>query len=116
MATDDPDEVVGINTVDELAARRGAAPAAAGVVTMDRLFTPWRLAYVNGDTGKDEGCVFCDVHAADAGRLNYVLHRGRHWYVMLNRYPYNSGHLLLVLTGITLRSRGLPGRGAAGDG
>jgi ATP adenylyltransferase len=64
---------------------------------MDRLFTPWRLAYVKGDTGKNEGCVFCDVHAADGDDLNYVLHRGAHWFVMLNRYPYNNGHLLVVL-------------------
>lgn len=66
-------------------------------MTGDRLYTPWRLAYVKGDTGKNEGCVFCDVHAADDDAGNYVLHRAAHWYVMLNRYPYNNGHLLLVL-------------------
>jgi ATP adenylyltransferase len=67
-------------------------------MTMDRLFTPWRLAYVKGDTGKNEGCVFCDVQSSLDDAANYVLHRGAHWYVMLNRYPYNNGHLLLVLS------------------
>ncbi len=66
-------------------------------MTMDRLFTPWRLAYVTGDTGKNEGCVFCDVQSSGDDAANHVLHRGTHWYVMLNRYPYNNGHLLLVL-------------------
>jgi ATP adenylyltransferase len=66
-------------------------------MTMDRIFTPWRLAYVTGETGKNEGCVFCDVQSSGDDAGNYVLHRGTHWYVMLNRYPYNNGHLLLVL-------------------
>lgn len=45
---------------------------------------------------KEEGCVFCnrlDVPEKE----HYILHRGRYWYVILNLYPYNSGHLLLVL-------------------
>lgn len=61
---------------------------------MDRLYTPWRLEYVKGE--KDEqGCVFCNAIAGD-DRENYILHRSRHWYVILNRYPYNCGHLLVV--------------------
>lgn len=63
---------------------------------MDRLYTPWRFAYVTG-TRSDTGCVFCTVLAAADDDGNQVLHRGRGWTVMLNRYPYNNGHLLLVL-------------------
>ncbi len=63
---------------------------------MDRLYTPWRFAYVTG-ASKDDGCVFCHVLAAADDHANQVLHRGDHWVVMLNRYPYNNGHLLLVL-------------------
>ena len=45
---------------------------------------------------KEEGCVFCNrLHCDD--REHYILHRGEHWYILLNLYPYNSGHLLLVL-------------------
>jgi ATP adenylyltransferase len=63
---------------------------------LDRLYTPWRYAYVTG-TKRKEGCVFCGVLASREDRDNQVLHRGEHWVVMLNRYPYNNGHLLLVL-------------------
>lgn len=62
---------------------------------MDRLCTPWRFAYVAGERPED-GCVFCNRLKCDE-RENYVLHRGRFWYLLLNLYPYNSGHLLLVL-------------------
>ncbi|MCP4571961.1 MAG: HIT domain-containing protein [bacterium] len=45
---------------------------------------------------KEQGCVFCNrLDAPD--KEHYVLHRGRYWYVILNLYPYNNGHLLLVL-------------------
>jgi ATP adenylyltransferase len=44
----------------------------------------------------EEGCVFCNRLDCD-DREQYVLHRGRHWYILLNLYPYNSGHMLLVL-------------------
>lgn len=63
---------------------------------MERLYTPWRYRYVTGET-REDGCVFCNVLASDDDQGNFVLHRGAHWLVMLNRYPYNNGHLLLVL-------------------
>ena len=62
---------------------------------MDRLCTPWRFAYVTGEK-KEEGCVFCNRVQCDE-QENFVLHRGEHWYMLLNLYPYNSGHILLVL-------------------
>jgi len=45
---------------------------------------------------KEDGCVFCNRIDCD-DREHYVLYRGLHWYILLNLYPYNSGHLLLVL-------------------
>ena len=62
---------------------------------MDRLCTPWRFKYVTG-MEKEEGCVFCNRLACEEAE-HFVLHRGRHWYLILNLYPYNNGHLLLVL-------------------
>ena len=44
----------------------------------------------------EEGCVFCNRLECDEHE-HFVLHRGSHWYVLLNLYPYNSGHMLLVL-------------------
>ena len=62
---------------------------------MDRLYAPWRFTYVTGEK-TETGCVFCNRLDCDE-RENFVLHRGSHWYLIMNRYPYNSGHLLLVL-------------------
>jgi ATP adenylyltransferase len=61
---------------------------------MERLWSPWRLAYVTG-TGASDGCVFCDVEAHPQ-RDDLTLVRGRLCYVILNLYPYNNGHLMVV--------------------
>jgi ATP adenylyltransferase len=66
---------------------------------MERLWSPWRLAYVTGQTGDKARCVFCDAAdpAPDASdQDSLVLVRGRHVYVILNLYPYNNGHLMVV--------------------
>lgn len=66
---------------------------------MEIKFTPWRMNYIKG-TGEPnkEGCVLCNLHqaspAGDPDRL--LLHRGRHCYVVMNLYPYNTGHLMVV--------------------
>lgn len=45
---------------------------------------------------KEEGCVFCNRLSCDEEE-HFVLYRGSHWYLLLNLYPYNNGHILLVL-------------------
>jgi ATP adenylyltransferase len=64
---------------------------------MDRLWSPWRLAYVTGGTGT-ASCIFCDAaEAGDSpGDAPLVLHRGTHAFVILNLFPYNNGHLMIV--------------------
>jgi ATP adenylyltransferase len=62
---------------------------------MDRLWSPWRLAYVTG-TSSSSGCIFCDAAAAGSEPESLVLVRGRLAYVILNLYPYNNGHLMVV--------------------
>jgi ATP adenylyltransferase len=61
---------------------------------MKRLWTPWRMKYL--ESKRPEGCVFCNKIAADEDRANHILYRGRHACVMLNLYPYNSGHLMVI--------------------
>jgi ATP adenylyltransferase len=62
---------------------------------MERLWSPWRLAYVTGTGDPAPGCVFCTaLTRADAEPL--LLYRGRTCYVILNLYPYNNGHLMIV--------------------
>jgi len=61
---------------------------------MERLWTPWRLAYVSGG-GDSGGCVFCDAcTSGDAEPL--IVFRGAACYVILNLFPYNNAHLLIV--------------------
>ena len=61
---------------------------------MHRLWSPWRLAYVTGTAGSTPStrCIFCDASS------DLVLVRGRVSYVILNLYPYNNGHLMVVPT------------------
>jgi ATP adenylyltransferase len=61
---------------------------------LDRLWSPWRLQYVT-DTTPRTGCVFCDAtRASDEQAL--IVFRGALAYVILNKYPYNNGHLMVV--------------------
>lgn len=62
---------------------------------MDRLWAPWRMDYIraNGDDGR---CVLCVGERADEDRRRLVLQRGEHAYVMMNRYPYSNGHLMIA--------------------
>ncbi len=62
---------------------------------MDYLWTPWRYRYV-AEAGKDGACIFCSALAAgdDAGRK--ILHRGRLNFIILNLYPYTTGHSMVV--------------------
>ena len=63
---------------------------------MERLWSPWRLAYVTG-TGQAESCIFCDAAAPSHPEGDHlILMRGRVSYVILNLYPYNNGHLMVV--------------------
>lgn len=65
---------------------------------MDRLWSPWRSQYIaSGVDSRREGCVFCTIAASpDQDATNYVLHRGEHSFVVLNIYPYTTGHLMVV--------------------
>ncbi len=73
---------------------------------MERLWTPWRLSYVTGASG-GAGCLFCDAAQAEAGdHQELVLLRAPLVYVILNRYPYNNGHLMVVVNRHVANLRG----------
>jgi ATP adenylyltransferase len=90
---------------------------------MDRLWTPWRYSYITGDKKEgarkgvpealagwpgDHGCVFCNMIAAldwatakgmpatEAERAIHLLERGKTCFMVLNHFPYNNGHLMVV--------------------
>lgn len=58
------------------------------------LYSPWRIDYILGE--KPEDCVLCRFQQEGRDRENLIIWRGELAYVMLNRYPYNNGHLMIV--------------------
>ena len=64
---------------------------------MDHLWTPWRRAFVEGATTDAlTACFLCAAPAAHDDRANLILLRAERAYVLLNLYPYNSGHLMIA--------------------
>ena len=62
---------------------------------MEHLWAPWRLAYVTDASGpRNDDCIFCNT--SGPGRADLMLFRGRVSFVILNLYPYNNGHLMVV--------------------
>jgi ATP adenylyltransferase len=62
---------------------------------MERLYTPWRLAYVTQASRTMPACIFCAaLNTRDREEL--VIHRGGQAFVILNKFPYNNGHLMVV--------------------
>lgn len=62
---------------------------------MNHLWAPWRIRYIENHE-KEKGCVFCIAQAKQDGVANLIAYRGELAYVILNRYPYTSGHLMVV--------------------
>ncbi len=60
------------------------------------LWAPWRMEFITAE--KPKGCIFCDFPAAPEAedRKNLIVRRGAHAFVILNRFPYTSGHLMVV--------------------
>jgi ATP adenylyltransferase len=66
---------------------------------MEIKFTPWRMNYIKGGSASEQaGCVLCNLPAAATAEdaANLLLYRGRRCYVVMNLYPYNTAHLMVV--------------------
>ena len=63
---------------------------------MERLWTPWRRAFVEGADNRSAECFLCAIVAEHDDRKNLVPFRGERVFVLLNLYPYNSGHLMVA--------------------
>ena len=64
---------------------------------MEIKFTPWRMAYIKHEgEPANSGCVLCALGQQPPSAENLVLHRGTHCYVVLNKFPYNTAHLMVV--------------------
>ena len=62
---------------------------------MDYLWSPWRYRYLT-ETPKVQQCIFCEMVAANQDEQRLIVHRGELNFVVLNRFPYTSGHLMVV--------------------
>jgi ATP adenylyltransferase len=62
---------------------------------MDYLWTPWRYQYLTA-AGKPDGCIFCAAAADSDDRGHLVIHRAARNFLILNRFPYTNGHLMIV--------------------
>ena len=64
---------------------------------MDYIWTPWRYQYMKDVvSGKQPECIFCDALARKNDAETLIVHRGANAFVILNRYPYTSGHIMIV--------------------
>jgi ATP adenylyltransferase len=62
---------------------------------MDFLWTPWRYRYI-ADPAKDKGCIFCDALALKDDAKAQIVLRGKLSFILLNRFPYTTGHVMIV--------------------
>ncbi len=61
----------------------------------EKLWAPWRISYIIGEK-KDEGCIFCTKPKQNKDKENLILYRGNYSFVIMNLFPYNNGHLMVV--------------------
>ncbi|MCG3173422.1 MAG: AP-4-A phosphorylase [Myxococcota bacterium] len=60
----------------------------------ERLWATWRMSYIKGEPPR--GCIFCEFPGQDRDQENLILGYSRHSYVIMNRYPYTNGHLMVI--------------------
>ncbi len=62
---------------------------------MKRIWSPWRMKYIEGHE-EQEGCIFCNALALPDNEENLIIKRGTLAFVILNLYPYSSGHIMVA--------------------
>jgi len=63
----------------------------------EKLWAPWRMKYIERiNSENDEECIFCENPKEDNDKKNFIIYRGKKNFVILNIFPYNNGHLLVV--------------------
>jgi len=65
---------------------------------VDRLYTPWRMKYITSEQKEIDGCVFCAKleDNVENDRDNLLVYRGSTTFTVMNIYPYNTGHLMVL--------------------
>lgn len=65
-------------------------------MSMKQLWAPWRMEFLTDAKDQKLGCVFCTLPQEDDDRKNLILNRGEKVFVIMNKYPYNNGHVMVV--------------------
>ena len=76
-------------------ATRTLTPPLASALFMDYLWSPWRYQYVTAARPRS-ACIFCEYAASNNDRENLVVYRGQRNFILLNRFPYTSGHVMIA--------------------
>ncbi len=63
---------------------------------METLMAPWRYQYITAKKPQYKGCIFCDFPKKQDDENHFIVFRGQSCYVMLNAYPYATGHLMVL--------------------
>lgn len=62
---------------------------------MEHIWSPWRMKYIRNHLSP-EGCIFCEAIKNEDGHDSLIIKRSKHAFVILNLYPYTSGHVMVV--------------------
>jgi len=73
----------------------GDAPNWVAGVILKYIWSPWRMEYIQSEKN-ESGCAFCYELDQNDGPANLIIYRGEYSFVILNRFPYTSGHLMVV--------------------
>jgi ATP adenylyltransferase len=63
---------------------------------MNHLYAPWRSEYLMSGIDSGDGCLFCDLPAENDDTKNMILERSDFWYIIVNKYPYTTGHIMVT--------------------
>lgn len=63
---------------------------------MEKLWAPWRMEYILDSKESGEECIFCDLPSQQNDEKNYIVFRSNLSFVMLNKFPYNNGHIMVI--------------------
>ncbi|UCD12011.1 MAG: HIT domain-containing protein [Nitrospinaceae bacterium] len=61
---------------------------------MEQIWAPWRMEYIRSE--KSGECVFCTLPREERDEENFILYRGADFFIIMNIYPYNTGHLMVA--------------------
>jgi ATP adenylyltransferase len=62
----------------------------------EHLHAPWRMEYIEKAGKPAAGCIFCEKPRQQCDRENYLVYRGQYCFIILNVFPYNNGHLMVI--------------------